>query len=54
MLYDRETGTLWYPYRNGLMGIQGKYFKKWLPKLPSEDTTWERWRKRHPSSELLN
>jgi hypothetical protein len=53
VLYDRETGTLWYPYAKGLMGIQGKYFKRWLPKLPSDDTTWEEWRKRHPMSELL-
>lgn len=53
VLYDRETGTIWYPYAKGLMGIQGKYFKRWLPKLSSDDTTWEEWRKRHPSSEIL-
>jgi len=35
------------------MGIQGKYSKRWLPKLPSDDTTWEEWKKRHPLSDLL-
>jgi hypothetical protein len=53
VLYDRETGTLWYPYRKGLQGIQGKYFEKWLKKLPSDDTTWKRWQKKHPESEIL-
>jgi len=31
-IYDQRTGSLWYPYRKGLMGIQGKFFEKWLPK----------------------
>jgi len=53
VLYDKETGTLWYPYRKGLMGIQGVYFKRWLPKIPSDDTLWRKWRKRHPGSDLL-
>ena len=53
VLYDRETNTLWYPYTKGLKGIQGKYFKRWLPKLSSDSTTWEKWRAKHPSSEIL-
>jgi hypothetical protein len=53
VLYDKETGTLWYPYRKGLKGIQGKYFKEWLKKLPSDDTTWKKWRGKHPGSEIL-
>ena len=53
VLYDRETETLWYPYGKGLLGIQGKYFRRWLRKLPSDDTTWDRWREKHPSSEIL-
>ncbi|NIS75367.1 MAG: DUF3179 domain-containing protein [Deltaproteobacteria bacterium] len=53
VLYDRETGTLWYPYRKGLMGIQGKYFKLWLPKVSSRDTTWGAWYKEYPESLLL-
>jgi hypothetical protein len=53
VLYDRETGTLWYPYKKGLMGIQGKYFKRWLPEIPSDDTQWRNWVKKHPGSKIL-
>jgi hypothetical protein len=53
VLYDRETETLWYPYRKGLKGIQGKYFNRWLPKIPSRDTTWGNWHKKHPGSRVL-
>jgi hypothetical protein len=53
VLFDRETGTLWYPYADGLMGIQGKYFKKWLKKIPSKDATWKQWHKKHPDTKLL-
>jgi hypothetical protein len=53
VLYDKETGTLWYPYRKGLMGIQGQYFKRWLHKIPSEDTLWNRWKKKYPGSLIL-
>jgi hypothetical protein len=38
VLYDRETETLWYPYRKGLKGIQGKYFNRWLPKMDLNPT----------------
>jgi len=34
VLYDRQTNSLWYPYEKGLMGIQGVYFKRWLPMTP--------------------
>lgn len=54
VLYDRETGSLWYPYDKGLMGIQGIYFQRWLPKLPSEDTRWKSWKARHPDSQILD
>jgi hypothetical protein len=42
-------------YRNTfvLYGIQGKYFGRWLLKLPSEDTTWDSWRTANPTSEIL-
>jgi len=46
VLYDKETGTLWYPYRKGLMGIQVEYLKRWLPKIPSKDNKWKDWEKR--------
>ncbi|MBW2581738.1 MAG: DUF3179 domain-containing protein [Deltaproteobacteria bacterium] len=42
VLYDRETGTLWYPYKNGLLAIQGKYFKRILPEVPHEVTRWKK------------
>jgi hypothetical protein len=53
VLFDRETGTLWYPYTEGLMGIQGKYFKKWLKEILSKDTIWKQWQKKHPDTKLL-
>ncbi|MCK5512255.1 MAG: DUF3179 domain-containing protein [Thermodesulfovibrionia bacterium] len=53
VLYDRESGTLWYPYRKGLKGIQGTYFNRWLPKVHSEDTSWGRWKIKHPKSKIL-
>jgi hypothetical protein len=53
VLYDKETGTLWYPYRKGLMGIQGPYFKQWLPKIASQDTRWDQWAKKHPTTQIL-
>jgi hypothetical protein len=53
VLYDKETGTPWYPFDEGLMGIQETYFKKWLPKLDSEDTRWKRWVEKHPKSKIL-
>jgi hypothetical protein len=53
VLYDKETGTLWYPYRKGLMGIQGKHFKRWLLKISSQDTRWEKWYKNYPNSRIM-
>jgi hypothetical protein len=54
VLYDKETETLWYPYSDGLRGIQGPYFNRWLPRISSEDTRWEKWQKRHPDSKILD
>jgi hypothetical protein len=53
VLYDRETGSLWYPYEKGLMGIQGVYFERWLPKLSSQDTKWQEWVNKHPHSRIM-
>ena len=53
VLYDKETNTLWYPYEDGLKGIQGHYFERWLPELNSEDTEWDEWRDDHPDSRIL-
>jgi hypothetical protein len=53
VLYDKETGTLWYPYKEGLMGIQGVYFQRWLPKISSADTTWRDWERKYPSTKIM-
>ncbi|NIO03666.1 MAG: DUF3179 domain-containing protein [Proteobacteria bacterium] len=53
VLYDRETGSLWYPDRKGLMGIQGKYFKRRLPEIPSRDIQWGTWKSEYPYSKIL-
>jgi len=53
VLYDSESGTLWYPDRKGLKGIQGKYFKRRLPEISSQDILWEKWQKQHPESKIL-
>ncbi len=53
VLYDRETETLWYPTRKGLRGIQGPLFGRELKKLPFQDTSWRKWRKKHPESKIL-
>ncbi|MBW1900425.1 MAG: DUF3179 domain-containing protein [Deltaproteobacteria bacterium] len=53
VLYDKETGSLWYPFEKGLMSIQGKFFKRRLPKIPFEDTIWRDWIKKHPESSIL-
>jgi hypothetical protein len=53
VLYDRETNSMWYPFKEGLMSIQGKYFKKWLREYPSDDTRWSKWKRRYPDSKIL-
>jgi hypothetical protein len=53
VLYDKETGSLWYPYEEGLMGIQGAYFQRRLPKISSTDTTWQDWRRKYSTSKLM-
>ena len=54
VLYDRETNSLWYPYEEGLKGIQGVYFERWLPKLASDDTRWRDWKAKHPQSRIMD
>ena len=53
VLYDKETGSLWYPYEGGLMSIQGQYFKQWLPIVDSEDTNWGKWVKQNLDTSVL-
>ena len=54
VLYDRETNSLWYPYPEGLKGIQGAYFERWLPKLDSDDTRWHEWKAKYPQSKIMD
>jgi hypothetical protein len=35
------------------MGIQGHYFKRWLPIVESADTQWEAWKAQHPESKIM-
>lgn len=53
VLYDKESGTLWYPHEEGLKGIQGRFFGKTLPRIHSEDTRWGDWVAKYPQSEIL-
>jgi hypothetical protein len=53
VLYDKETGSLWYPKKDGLMGIQGVFFQRELPKVKSTDTRWSKWKKENPSTKLM-
>ncbi len=54
VLYDRETGSLWYPDKDGLRGIQGVYFERRLPRLASDDTRWRDWKTKHPHSGIMD
>jgi hypothetical protein len=53
VLYDKETGSLWYPFKKGLEGIQGVYFNRRLPMLDSDDTRWGKWLEKHPQSRIM-
>jgi uncharacterized protein DUF3179 len=48
VLYDKETGSLWYPEALGLRGIQGHFFRRRLSLVKSEDTHMGPWVKKHP------
>jgi len=53
VLVDRETDTLWFPDNSDLQGIQGRFFKRELPGIPFELTTWKSWVETHPDSKLI-
>ena len=53
IVFDRETGTLWYPYEKRLMAIQGKYFKRWLPEISSKTMRWKEWINKYSKSAIL-
>lgn len=54
VLYDKETGSLWYPDEKGLMGIQGHYFNRFLPEIKSEDTNLGQWVEKHPRTRVAH
>lgn len=53
VLYDKETGSLWYPGEEGLTGIAGPYFKRLLPEIESEDTRLGQWVDKHPETQIV-
>ncbi|GAB6193152.1 hypothetical protein JCM39068_29010 [Desulfocastanea catecholica] len=53
VLYDKETKSLWYPYKKGFRGICGHYFNQYLPMLESEDSNWRKWMNKHPGSKIM-
>lgn len=52
LLYDRETESLW----SQIMGqaVSGELSGSKLEIYPSEITTWKRWRKKFPATEVLS
>lgn len=55
VLYDRETGTLWYPYPEdgGLRAIAGPLEGRVLKSRRGTSTSWADWSRAHPDSLLL-
>jgi hypothetical protein len=53
VLYDKETGSLWFPDDEGLLAIQGEYFQQRLPRVHFEDTDWSKWSEKYPDSKIL-
>jgi len=52
LLYDRQTDTLW----SQLMekAIAGPLVGKSLMKIPSTETKWKDWKKKHPETEVMS
>ena len=52
VLYDEETGTLWYPFpgKGGLTGIAGPLRDRFLPTLESRRTRFGQWREDNPGT----
>ncbi|WP_367888786.1 DUF3179 domain-containing (seleno)protein [Desulfoluna spongiiphila] len=54
VLYDKESGSLWYPEEKGLKAIQGHHLGKTLQEIAHEDTSWHLWQQAHPKSLLAD
>ena len=52
IMYDRDTGSLW--PQIGATAIDGERTGETLEEVNLYWTTWERWRERHPDTEVLS
>ena len=52
VLYDEETGTLWYPFpgEEGLRDIAGPLQDRFLPALESQRTRFGAWQRQYPDT----
>ena len=52
LLYDRKTESLW----SQILGraVTGKRLDEELVAIPARQTTWEQWRRLHPTTEVLS
>ena len=55
VLYDKETGTLWYPLpdTDGLTGVAGPLRDRFLPALPATRASWREWHELHPDTKFM-
>jgi hypothetical protein len=52
LMYDRQTESLWLQIKRE--AVTGPLTGTRLKKLPSTITTWKKWRKRYPDTEVLS
>ena len=52
LMYDRQTESLWLQVKRE--AVTGPLTGTRLKKLPSTVTTWEKWRKRYPETEVMS
>jgi hypothetical protein len=52
LMYDRQTESLWLQVKRE--AVTGPLTGTRLKKLPSTITTWKKWRKRYPETEVLS
>ena len=52
LMYDRQTESLWSQVKSE--AVAGPLTGTQLEVLPSTLTTWEKWKKRHPDTEVLS
>jgi uncharacterized protein DUF3179 len=52
LLFDRKTNSLWSQIMS--RAITGKYVNQKLKSIPTENTTWQDWRSKHPDTLVLS